>query len=50
IVAMITALFASDWYYNQPYHTLALTSAAWVKELPTGHPNCICNELGFMMH
>jgi hypothetical protein len=33
-------------YLRTPYHTSALSGAAWVNELLTGHPKRIRNELG----
>ena len=30
----------------KPYHTSILTGQGWIVELITGHPNCICCELG----
>lgn len=44
------ALYASPHYWKQPYHTSALTGAAWVQELIKGHPDCIHNELGMHLH
>ena len=44
------ALDASPQYWRQPYHTSALTGAAWVQELINGHPDCIHNELGMHLH
>lgn len=44
------ALYASPHYWKQPYHTSALTGAAWVQELINGHPDCIHNELGMHLH
>ncbi|KIO07781.1 hypothetical protein M404DRAFT_105407, partial [Pisolithus tinctorius Marx 270] len=29
-----------------PYHTSKLSGDMWVQELLTGHPDCICCELG----
>ena len=33
--------FATHLYDKTPYHTLALSGAAWVVELLQGHPECI---------
>ena len=33
-------------YIRTPYHTSALSGADWVRELLTGHPKRIRNELG----
>jgi hypothetical protein len=41
----------SDTYYDkQPYHTSALSGAAWVTELLAGHPERIRCELGVHKH
>ena len=37
-------------YDKTPYHTSALTGAAWVCELLNGHPERIRNELGVHKH
>jgi hypothetical protein len=39
-------LYANSLYNKIPYNTSALTGAAWVLELLTGHPERIHNELG----
>lgn len=36
----------SPLYLRTPYHTSALSGAAWVNELLSGHPERIRNELG----
>ena len=56
IIAMIqvaisaTLLYAGPLYDKTPYHTSALTGAAWVCELLKGHPERIRNELGVHKH
>jgi hypothetical protein len=56
IIAMIqvvinaTLLYAGPLYDKTPYHTSALTGAAWVCELLNGHPERIRNELGVHKH
>ena len=46
-VAVAGALiYARPLYDKTPYHTSALTRAAWVQELLTGHPERIRSELG----
>jgi hypothetical protein len=49
IVSIIVSAIATvlqPLYVRQPYHTSALTGAAWVLELLCGHPNRIRTELG----
>ena len=36
--AFSMSLYASKWYWKQPYHTSALTGE-WVEELIYSHPN-----------
>lgn len=43
-------LYASRWYWKQPYHTSALSGHAWVEELVYGHPERIWNCLGMRVH
>ena len=38
--------YGSPLYDQTPYHTSALSGAAWVNKLMTGHPEHICCELG----
>ena len=38
--------YAQPLYDKTPYHTSALTGADWVRELLSGHPERIRNELG----
>jgi hypothetical protein len=45
IVAAVI-LFAAPLYDKEPYHTSALSGAAWVLELLEGHPKRIRCELG----
>ncbi|KDQ32264.1 hypothetical protein PLEOSDRAFT_1026450, partial [Pleurotus ostreatus PC15] len=49
-VTAAAALYASSWYWKQPYHNSALSGAAWVKELINGHPDRIRTELGMRVH
>jgi hypothetical protein len=42
--------YASSLYDKTPYHTSALSGAAWVSELLNGHPECIRCELGIHKH
>ena len=49
-IGIATVLYASSYYWKQPYHTSALTGAAWVKELIHGHPNRIWTELSMRLH
>ena len=48
--ALAMSLYASQWYWKQPYHTSALTGAEWVEELIYGHPDRIKNCLGMRVH
>jgi hypothetical protein len=50
VAALTAMLYASKWYWSQPYHTSALTGQAWVEELLRGHPQRIYNELGVHLH
>jgi len=43
-------LYASQWYWKQPYHNSALTGAEWVKELIYGHFERIKSCLGMRVH
>ena len=43
-------LYASPYYWKQPYHTSILTGEGWVNELVYGHPKRICTELGMHLH
>ena len=45
-----TIIYSSSHYDRIPYHTSALTGAAWVRELINGHPERICCELGVHLH
>ncbi|RDB30577.1 hypothetical protein Hypma_006985 [Hypsizygus marmoreus] len=49
-VSFAVMLYASQWYWKQPYHTSALSGAEWVKELIWGHPDRIRTELGMRVH
>jgi hypothetical protein len=42
--------YSNAHYNKQPYHTSALQGISWVTELLTGHPECICCELGVHHH
>ena len=48
IAAVIS--FSTHLYNKIPYHTSALSGAAWVAELLQGHPECIRCELGVHQH
>ena len=50
VVGAAAVLYASPHYWKQPYHTSALSGAAWVQELIQGHPDHIYNELGMHLH
>jgi hypothetical protein len=49
-MCLAVILYASQWYWKQPYHTSALSGAAWVEELVYGHPERIRNCLGMRVH
>jgi hypothetical protein len=49
-IGIAAILYASPHYWKQPYHTSALTGAAWVKELINGHPDRIWTALGMHLH
>ena len=48
VAASVT--FATPLFDKTPYHTSALSGAAWVVELFNGHPECIHCELGVHKH
>jgi len=48
--ALAISLYASQWYWKQPYHNSALTGADWVEELIYGHPERIRSCLGMRVH
>ena len=48
--ALAVTLYASQWYWKQPYHTSALTGEMWVNELIYGHPDRIRHELRMRVH
>ncbi|THU85349.1 hypothetical protein K435DRAFT_564337, partial [Dendrothele bispora CBS 962.96] len=48
--SLAAALYASEAYTHQPYHTSALSGMAWVNELIYGHPRRIYTELGVRLH
>ena len=48
IAAVIS--FSTHPHNKIPYHTSALSGAAWVAELLQGHPDCIWCELGVHQH
>jgi len=51
MAAALAVLEYAESYYNKtPYHTSALTGAAWVIELLCGHLECIRSELGVHKH
>ena len=45
-----SVIYSATHYDRIPYHTSALTGAAWVTELINGHPECIHCELGVRLH
>jgi hypothetical protein len=45
-----TIIYSASQYDRIPYHTSALTGAAWVAELINGHPERIRCELGVHLH
>jgi len=47
---LAVTLYASQWYWRQPYHTSALSGEAWVNKLIYGHPDRIRNCLGMRGH
>jgi len=49
-VAASVLLHATPLYTKVPYHTSALSGAAWVQELLDGHPERIRCELGMHKH
>ncbi|KAK0493982.1 hypothetical protein EDD18DRAFT_1077801, partial [Armillaria luteobubalina] len=50
LMTVAILLYASPSYWTQPYHTSALSGAAWVNELVHGHPERIQTELGVHLH
>ena len=46
-MALLESIYLRD---PEPYHTCALTGEGWLMELLTGHPECICCELGMHGH
>jgi hypothetical protein len=50
IVVQATLCYGSPQFNKIPYHTSALTGAAWVAELMSGHPERIRCELGVHLH
>lgn len=50
IVATAALIYANPLYNKVPYHTSALSGADWVRELLSGHPERIRNELGVHKH
>jgi hypothetical protein len=50
VTVQAAAIIYSNSYDHIPYHTSALTGAAWVKELMNGHPERIRCELGVHLH
>ena len=45
LIGIAATLYQQANYWQQPYHTSALSGAAWVNELIHGHPDHIFNEL-----
>ena len=50
LIGISATLYQQVNYWQQPYHTSALSGAAWVNELIHGHPDCIFNELGMRLY
>jgi hypothetical protein len=50
MIGIAATLYQSSSYWQQRYHTSALSSEAWVNELIHGHPDRIFNELGMRLH
>ncbi|KAF9524879.1 hypothetical protein CPB83DRAFT_752081, partial [Crepidotus variabilis] len=50
LIGIAAVLYSQPGYFSQPYHTSALTGAAWVNELIHGHPDCIFCQLGMHLH
>lgn len=48
--ALAAALYASQWYWKQPYHTSGLSGAEWAEELVYGHPEHIHCCLSMHVH
>ena len=49
-IGIAATLYQQASYWQQPYHTSALSGEAWVNELIHGHPDRIFNELGMQLH
>lgn len=49
-IGIAATLYQQANYWQQPYHTSALSGEAWVNELIHGHPDHIFNELGMRLH
>jgi hypothetical protein len=50
VAVQATIIYSASNYDRIPYHTSALTGAAWVTELMNGHPERIHCELGVHLH
>lgn len=50
VAVQATIIYSASHYDQIPYHTLALSGAAWVAELMNGHPEHIRCELGVHLH
>jgi hypothetical protein len=50
VAVQATIIYSASNYDRIPYHTSALTGAAWVTELMNGHPERIRCELGVHLH
>jgi hypothetical protein len=50
IISVAAVLYQQSNYWQQAYHTSALSGEAWVNELIHGHPDRIFNELGMRLH
>jgi hypothetical protein len=49
-ISLAVVLYASPYYWKQPYHISALSGHAWVRELILGHPKRIQTGLGMRVH
>ncbi|RDX45604.1 hypothetical protein OH76DRAFT_1330875, partial [Lentinus brumalis] len=46
IVRTSVISYAQTYYNKEDYHTSALSGAAWIEELKSGHPERMKSELG----
>ena len=50
LTGIAVMLYAEPLYWTQPYHTSALSSYDYTRELIIGHPDCIHSVLGMTLH